>query len=688
MTDNSKTTFVNPYSFVPLPSVIRRVEPAWHDRLGEGRFAGRVRFSLTAVTPVTTVPVTGVEEPPDRIFGTSLTGAIRSVHEVLAGGCLRVFDEDYRPGSYRETAETENTKGYHLARVGDKEHGLQKFEICDDGQGGDSPAWILIDSVKAFPGGVVDGDLLRVTAEVSAVKEDHGRRIFTSAVLDKVDSEESREGEVWAIHVVDKQSPAPGSKPKFAIGRLTTIVRTAKDLAAQERVFDAYRRSVRDTDDARRKLRWNDPKSAWVGIPQGASSCELEACRRPVPQEITPGQMVWVRVDSDGNVVDVKASLIWRRAVPDSVASAGDRVPEANLSCGRHSAVPGDEHSNCPSCRMYCPTCRIFGLVEAAEDFGESGSEVARQGSYRGHVRVHDLMPLDGTEPPEDLQLAPLGQPRPGSGQTYLAPPQDLAATRPVPASEWGSEKDKGAGGPRVLRGRKFYWRSDGVNGREKRRPHHSDETASRRWVWPCESTFEGEISFENLTPEEIGSVLVSLNPNLLFESLTDAAPRQSRHVLPLGGGKPFGFGSVQVNVSEIELFGPDRYTARSESTKETPERFVAAFIEAVRGTSAGTESLANPDLEAEVWPSAERLLSLDGLDPTSQARIWYPPGASWREKGSPSFDEGFEFWKKSKGYQPPGRSAPKESMLPLPLARDANQELPASGQAATKGRE
>ena len=39
-----------------------------------------------------------------RLPGASVKGAVRAVHETLAGGCLRVFDADFIP-SYRDHAQ-------------------------------------------------------------------------------------------------------------------------------------------------------------------------------------------------------------------------------------------------------------------------------------------------------------------------------------------------------------------------------------------------------------------------------------------------------------------------------------------------------------------------------------------------------------------------------------------------------
>jgi hypothetical protein len=45
-------SFVNPYTFVPLPPAIKRAKPPGHHRLAEQNFSGALKVSLTARTPL------------------------------------------------------------------------------------------------------------------------------------------------------------------------------------------------------------------------------------------------------------------------------------------------------------------------------------------------------------------------------------------------------------------------------------------------------------------------------------------------------------------------------------------------------------------------------------------------------------------------------------------------------------
>ncbi|MDQ1249610.1 MAG: hypothetical protein QG597_3985, partial [Actinomycetota bacterium] len=128
---NTSETFVNPYTFIPFSANdIRRRSPAGHSSLasggpgdgepGEQRYLGRLDLRVTARTRIL---VRGGPDggPPVRggvpiIPGSSLHGALRSMHEVLCGGCLRVFDADFVP-SYRDEPESVRNETWKLAVV-------------------------------------------------------------------------------------------------------------------------------------------------------------------------------------------------------------------------------------------------------------------------------------------------------------------------------------------------------------------------------------------------------------------------------------------------------------------------------------------------------------------------------------------------------------------------------------------
>ena len=94
--------FVNPYTFVPFPERIERRKPSGHHLLGAGNLSGAFTVTWTFTSPFQ-APAGQSGTAVLRLPGSSVKGAVRSLHETLAGGCLRVFHEDFVP-SYRDQA--------------------------------------------------------------------------------------------------------------------------------------------------------------------------------------------------------------------------------------------------------------------------------------------------------------------------------------------------------------------------------------------------------------------------------------------------------------------------------------------------------------------------------------------------------------------------------------------------------
>ncbi|SDP91793.1 RAMP superfamily protein [Actinopolyspora xinjiangensis] len=137
-------TFVNPYTFVPLPDAVPK-RSAPHDHSGRGDLlSGTLTVTITAETPLLVRGITADDEQRPRlprrpdgtvmIPGSSLKGALRSLHETLAGGCLRVFDNEFAPG-YRASANSGEIGTVRLAVVvsHDDEDSPPELELCEEG---------------------------------------------------------------------------------------------------------------------------------------------------------------------------------------------------------------------------------------------------------------------------------------------------------------------------------------------------------------------------------------------------------------------------------------------------------------------------------------------------------------------------------------------------------------------------
>ena len=277
----------------------------------------------------------------------------------------------------------------------------------------------------------------------------------------------------------------------------------------------------------------------------------------------------------------------------------------------------------------------MFG---SADTEGRRVNDPAVQKGYRGHVRFDDLL-AEGDFTPVTWHLAPLSSPRPSAGQFYLDSGRPgtkrLSEKDTRPAATWGSEADQPRRRP--IRGRKFYWRTksdptDEAYPRGRFREHQAEKLSKHVELIPAGTVFEGRVRFDNLSVAEYGSLLAALDPRLL--AAADDAGWQDT-VTSVGGGKPFGFGAVSIDVSpEIVQTARMRYLGEPEPVPGLQEA-VRAFLETV------------PQQAHAEWERLRHALTWGFVN---DDLVWYPPGAV--DKGSKGFDESFEFFALTNGVK------------------------------------
>ena len=259
----------------------------------------------------------------------------------------------------------------------------------------------------------------------------------------------------------------------------------------------------------------------------------------------------------------------------------------------------------------------------------------------------------------EEIWRAPLGAPRPGAGQFYLTSADRSPAGRDrKPTREWGSDPD--VPDRRRLRGRMVSWHAcpDLQHlARHKARDHLLEgNLAALRWIAPPGTTLTQRISFDNLTPADLGGLLAAFEPGRVLP--VDGEPLN----LHLGGGKPLGLGSCTAGISGLRVWDAASRYGGAPQTSPDEEAYVRAFRESCLPQVTGT------------WPALAAVLTPRGRD----ARyVWYPPGASWpaQARDEKTFDEPFAFFKSSSGMFL--ASGPARELIPLPDPRDADQSLP-----------
>ena len=613
--------FVNPYTFVPFPQQepegFRRA-PAGHDRLATDRYSGSISLRLTTATPILTRGDNGAF-PADAqgnplLPGSSIKGALRAVHEALAGGCLRVLDTEFVP-VYRDTAHVLDST-WTLAVIAEAPHGSPaSFTLADE------VVWTSADELHR----AVPPQQLRSGTRVNIGRTAPGNH-------DRTNGFDLRAGGDWVVHVTDVPETRNGHPYYAACGRIGSRHAAVKG----PEVWNRFQRVV----DGARDLQQGD-HDATVRHKNGGQQ-RIVGSRRLASRDLAVGDVVWVRVQG-GAVAEIKLSYLWRT---EGTGRLGDRVPEWLLPC------TGPD---------LCPTCRVFGAVE---DVRGEHTEASQQ-SYRGHIRFADAVAVGAHT--RAVELAPLGRPRPGVGSFYLHHDGKKAQTRQeAPRGRWGSRAD--SSGLRQVRGRKFYWNADPAEQHPRRDQRGPGQTGNMAGppvqVLPAGTELTTTIHFVNLSTVELGALLGVLQPGAVLRDKVPVGFAAGEEPLQLrfGGGKPLGYGAVDVTI--------DRFVVESASSRylgvARPDLSVEAAITAF-ADHASAEIVA-------LWPDLAAVLRRNHVNP---ARVMYPPGRPWPEEGraeSEKFREPFEFFKSVSGeYR---RDEDSHAVLPSP-PRNAAQQLP-----------
>ncbi|MER7077271.1 CRISPR-associated protein [Saccharopolyspora kobensis] len=610
-------SFVNPYTFVPFPDLAPH-RSAPHGHLGRGDLlSGRLMVTIDAETPLLIRGITAQRDDtpqlprrPDgtpMIPGSSLKGALRSLHETLVGGCLRVFNNDFVPG-YRDSAKPSDIGTVRMAVVKhhDDETAPPVLLLCKDGD----PRKLRLHQkdllgLHSEDNPLTSGDRLKVSFDAESGKPTGATR--------------SADGE-WVVFITDSHARESKSPYRAHIRRLPPEPKTV-DVPAE--VWRSYVAALEGADDLRTKrVKDHDETERYASVtfdykPKGGLETTLTLGRRwLVSKRLHPGQPVWVRVQGD-QIIALRHAMIWRH---NGDYRAEERIDSRFLPC------EDEQH--------LCPSCQVFG---SADTSGRDGDH-AEQHSYRGHVRFGDALAV-GDVAGLEVTLPPMGRPRPGAGQFYLVnDPNTRGNASARPLREWGSIADQDRK-PRRLRGRKYYWHTplgtDSLPARGQARPHQLESAMTSKAVaFPPGTRFTATITFTDLDEIQLGGLLAVLQPSSLL------GQRVWQHI---GGGRPLGYGSCTVSVdTEHSMLWRSGSRYGAEGTAAQPD---------IDGIIASFQTWVQSELPAvgNQWPLVAKVLAPNTVDPN---KVWYPPGAGWKQQGSKEFDDGYSFWKQTSGAE------------------------------------
>jgi CRISPR-associated protein (TIGR03986 family) len=651
-TAKADISFVNPYTFVPFPARIARERPTGHAFSGEKCLSGTFTVVWEFTSPFQ-APMGTSGTALLRLPGSSVKGAIRSVHEALAGGCLRVFDDQFIP-SYRDTPSVRSVT-WKMAVVTTATGDGQPLtvQLCDD------VVWVPFGKLRA-----ACGESLSTGSRVTIDEDDVPAELSSLGRKELEDEAVVRPGGDWVVLVTAPGTRMKETRSKKAGAYFLACGRLGQRMAeVSESAWRAFRLAVAGADDKRTAVR---AEAAKVGTdPRELRPTQLVVFdgkpvgrRRVVTGWLWPGDVIWVNTEeAEGAVTVGELSLaaVWRH--PGWVVGTGiGRDDATNWTAGMR--VPSHVHA-CNDPESLCPSCRVFGSADARARGRDSRSE---QRAYAGHVRFGDACSDESVEL-EEILRAPMGAPRPGAGQFYLSY-DDTSPARSredKPTREWGSAPDMAE--RRLLRGRKFYWHADPGRQdppRHLARDHQKDtRSAEQRWIAPARTRLRQQVSFDNLAEADLGSLLATFQPQRVLPESPGGPPR-----LHLGGGKPLGLGSCFAAVNSLRVWtAQSRYGPEPEAPPDE-ESYLAAFTSQVPAEVTAT------------WPALAAVLAESTVD---AARVWYPPGAHWSDRRAQAkkFDEPFAFFTASSGMALHDTKKQPRNLIPLPAPDAGDQSMP-----------
>ena len=647
--DSHLGKFHNPYNFIPAPPrntshpELADRKPVGHGSYHSELWSGRIAVQLTAVTPLLipdasreregdnqhkTQPIRESADGAPILPPTSIKGMLRAAYEAVTNSRLGVWQGHEERLAYRMPARA--SLEVEPARV-ERRNG-KLYLIVMKGGTAKLPRYCKKAPKKARDKGESQ---VATRYEENGQLPQHGDRVWFQSSKGKVEhikkfgngnsppEPEWQKGWVCVtgpniqgkcyerVFIEDEQNEHP------------IKVDSESDI---ESLWEELIRNYQETHQKELEERKQDGERPWDYLddtPGRTGWSRHVWC--PEELKLDEGTLCYVDRDKTGKVQSIQPVTISRRLYACS--------PKDLLDESLKPASSSDELS---------PADRTFGWVKP------NG-----HGSYKGNVRVSHCVCQsdDAIERFEDpgLPLQILGPPKPQQTRFYTAQEKD---GRPL---EEGVSKGHGyESTDRGLRGRKVYPHHRGLpndhwkepqqastqylnNGhcyyREYRRPpkdggeqRDSQNRSIKGWVKPG-VTFSFNVDVTNLSPVELGALLWLLD-----------LPQGYYH--RLGGGKPLGFGSVQIAIdwdksdlrtgSDWEAFyrtlqpqeSPDPRTAaqcmqafkdaiQNTYQKQSPEEvgFIAAFMRAAKGFEDGLpvhyprcESAPNPDGETFKW--------------------------------------------------------------------------------------
>jgi len=307
------------------------------------------------------------------------------------------------------------------------------------------------------------------------------------------------------------------------------------------------------------------------------SKSEKKSSRKAILQtkNLKVGQLIYVDIDQDNNVVSFGHNFRYRWRYADSVRTVNGNEREI---VKKQDAEEVDQQTACLTA-----TRSLFGYVDDDTDNNETKTNNLKLGigqkdysRFAGRIAINTAVEvlgdgdalLDRFVQHSDhyhIPLKPLGEPNASAVEFYLN--QDEIQTHGY-VNTYGDLPGVESSGVE-LNGRKFYRHQP--KAREKAIYQAQGENIKSkhgtlaRFICKPDRTFKYTLRFKNLRDWELGAVLLALNPDLIRqtnflqnhqEELDNVVYAQK-----LGYGRPLGLGSVINQIDKICLLNSENIT-------------------------------------------------------------------------------------------------------------------------------
>lgn len=585
-------SFFNPYNFIPTPrrtpentpAGLEDATPCGHHRLFEDRWSGTITVKMEAVTPLL-IPSSDIQERGDNhhklkqtrtlnglpdIPPSSVKGMIRSAFEAMTNSRFGEFVDHDQRLAFRQEARKGITA--FPARVTDDGESIEIFfgrnEPLHPGRAGVeleqtgelAATWIFIDQIDEYnrknpESEICHGDIIEFASEQPPRHRNNFNyrrvKLFKkSAVSENIDPNLSEMGYLYR----SEKTKLNGKKHYERVFVFWGEGHQIKQFPLSIEVKKYWKNLIKNSVDAHADEDSKD-YAAYIRSPEKW-------------RELGPGVLCYVRL--------VSTAKSWEVALAQPVQIGSQLHPNSPLDLLDSSLHPATDID------ALSPADRVFGWVH------ESGSDT-KVSAYAGAVRFGAVKCLS-SDALEDLgkgQTLPIMD-RPKTQQSRFYVGEDTGRTvEPFKNGLSKQDVQYKSGGGRALRGRKVFPHQGGFKEPNRAPEGKQNQTIKNRVR--VGSKFEFTLHIRNLSEIELGALLHLL-------SLNDGrGAGETSLVNKIGGGKPFGFGSVKLDIdwdqtrlatgAEItdSFVG---FSATPQSAGDTLRDIAGKFQEAVRAQS------------------------------------------------------------------------------------------------------